>query len=135
MRLFMTFLVISVIISCSDSKEELTNLEDSVTGICNDTRLTDSNFDGTICCTQRNSDLSFSSTIEYEYFTNLSNPKVSWQVNTGDIEILSGENSNVVSIRLGEGFTEGELYVLGSSGDNSILMCGHPILISRNQIQ
>ena len=118
--------------SCSDDSE--LHLEDNATETCSNTKVFDSNFTGTACCSQRNSELKISEPIQYEYFTNLADPDIEWNVNSGDIEIISGVNSNIVTIKLKDTFTEGEIYVLGTgtSGDDNGLVCGHPINITKN---
>lgn len=110
-------LMILLFTSCSENEPITINLEDNVSGSCeiNDPRLTDPNFEGTICCFQRNSVLSINTPVVYEYLTNLTIASVFWQVESGDIEIISGQNSNIVTIVLGENFNDGVIRVLGTS--------------------
>ena len=108
----------------------IAEFEDNSTENCSNTAVFDPNFTGTACCTQRISDLSAGNTLQYEYSTNLPDPKVEWQVNSGDLEIIEGANANVVTIRLGDTFTEGKIFVLGTGTDEFEDRCGHPISIS-----
>lgn len=118
--------------SCSEDDNSRISLADTASETCTNTKVFDSNFTGTACCSQRNSELTIGNTIEYQYFTNLDDPNITWEVKSRDIEIISGGNSNIVTIRLSDSFTEGELYVLGTgtSGQDAGLVCGHTIAIT-----
>lgn len=111
-KLFIACFISLISLSCSDDNggPNLTDTSDN----CNETEVFDPNYTGTACCIQRNSELSLSDNIEYQYFTNLSNPTVEWQVNSGDIEIISGKNSNIVTIALGDSFTSGSILAIGT---------------------
>lgn len=110
---------------------DVVEFEDNSEETCSNSAVFDPNFTGTACCTQRNSEQTSSNTLVYEYFTNLPNPNIEWTVNSGDMEIISGANANVVTIRLGDSFTEGEVFVLGTGTDEFEDVCGHPISISK----
>ena len=104
-------------------------LTDDSDEVCNDPKITDPNYTGTICCTQRNTPLSLEDTIEYEYFTNLPNVSVSWEILSGDIEFVSDDNSKKVTIKLRDNFREGQLRGIGTSIDDTFLLCTHTITI------
>jgi len=132
------FLTLTAVFSCSESDDNIIdlegkvfNLEDNSDEICDDSRLNDPNYTGVICCTQRNSDFNSNNIVEYEYFTNISNPNILWEVKSGDIKIISENNAEKVTIMIGENFDEGSIFVLGSS-DNDNSACGHTIFIKNN---
>ncbi|GAA5041170.1 hypothetical protein GCM10011506_42570 [Marivirga lumbricoides] len=71
-------------------------------------------------------------TLTYTYSTTTSNPNITWTVNSGSISIVSGQNSNTVSLRFGRGFTGGTVTVLGAGAPNcsvtfDILKCATPV--------
>ena len=123
----------------SSTEGTLLDLEDIDTPVLSDDSNTDcinsevfnDDFVGTACCVQRLTELNIGGKIEYAYFTNLEAPTFEWSVRSGDIEIASGARSNVVSIRLGESFSGGEIYILGTGteGLDDGLVCGQPISI------
>jgi hypothetical protein len=120
-------------ISCSENDSTSITLEDNVPGgSCevDDPRLTDPNYEGTICCFQRNSALSLNTPVIYEYLTNLSDPSVTWQIESGDIQIVSGQDSKIITINLGENFEGGIIKVLGTSTDG--LACSEAVVITTN---
>jgi hypothetical protein len=125
-------ILIILFISCSENNPISINLEDNVSESCeiNDPRLTDPNFQGTICCFQRNSVLGLNTPVEYEYLTNLESVSVLWQVESGNIEIISGQNSNIVTIILGENFNDGVIRVIGTSSNG--LRCSELVEITKN---
>ena len=139
--------------SCSEEDDNIINSEDRINSedmmnpegesiiltddsseTCANSAVFDPDFTGTACCTQRNSELTIGDTIEYEYFTNLIHTNVSWEVHSGDMEIISGSNASVVKVRLGDSFTQGEIRVLGKGicveSDDVDCACGHPIKIT-----
>ncbi|SHJ51206.1 hypothetical protein SAMN04488028_101353 [Reichenbachiella agariperforans] len=126
------FFIGALTFSCSDSDDNTVSLEDDAPDTCANTEVYDPNFTGTACCIQRNSDLSIGEIIEYEYFTNLTDPSIDWEVISGDIEIVSGSSSSVVTIRLGDSFTEGVINAQGISSENAALACGESVTIMRN---
>lgn len=125
-------LVTVLFFSCNENDSPTINLKDNVPGLCldNDPRLTDPNFTGTICCFQRNTTLNINTPIVYEYLTNLSDPIVKWEIISGDIEFLSGIDSNKVTIQLGDNFKNGKIKVRGVSSDG--LTCDEIIMIEED---
>jgi hypothetical protein len=119
------------IFSCSEIDETNISLEDT-SEVCDDSRLTDPNYTGTICCIQRITELNATSAITYRYNTNLANPAISWRVTSGDIEIVSGANTNEVTIQLGGEFSTGRIIAEGVSGDDNSLHCDEEIVITKN---
>ncbi|WP_435262788.1 hypothetical protein [Tenacibaculum sp. nBUS_03] len=126
------FLALLLFFSCKEDESMLISLKDNVPGLCldNDPRLTDPNFTGTICCFQRNSTLNINTPIVYKYLTNLSNPMVKWEIISGDIKFLSGNDKSIVTIQLGNNFQSGEIKVSGVSSDG--LSCDEFIIIEEN---
>ncbi|MDY0779931.1 hypothetical protein [Tenacibaculum sp. IB213877] len=123
-NLILAFFLI-LLLSCSENNDsQKFNLTDDTTGICDDPRLNDPE-DGTICCIQRNSQLSIDSTVEYEYKTNIPNPSIKWTVVSGDINIVSDTNSNILVIEFGNNFNKGEINCVGESSE----ICTESVLI------
>jgi len=149
---------IILFISCSDSESPVIDLEeiniesielpstiltdsnliDNVphTSTPLDSKYTDPNYTGTICGFKRNSELELNTLIEYEYLTNLSNITIFWSVLSGDVEIISGQNSNILTIKLGENFKSAEIEAMGTSNVTSDgiqfdLLCSDRIVISK----
>ncbi len=119
---------LATISACTSNETDSLILQDTADASCADSKANDPNFDGTACCIQRNSELSTSAPIVYEYFTNIVNPDITWEVVSGDIEIVSGANSSTVSVRLGSSFTSGEL--VGSSIGATGQLCSDLVVIS-----
>lgn len=129
-------LITLIIMSCTESNSITIILEDNTVNSTDYPNLTNPNYTGTICCIQRNSELNIDSLVEYEYFTNLSNPSVTWSVDTGDIEIVSGQNTNKATIKFGKNFQGGRIRITGTSGSTpNDLICGESILITASESQ
>ena len=129
--IFASLFTLATISACTTNETDSIILQDTADLSCADSKANDPDFDGTACCIQRNSELSASAPIVYEYFTNLPNPDVSWEVVSGDIEIVSGANSSTVTIRLGSSFTGGEISGGATSDDNGFdLVCRDVVVIS-----
>ena len=122
-----------VTLSCSNDDDNGINLKDDSKN-CGSTSVFDPTFTGTACCIQRNSELNLNGYIEYEYFTNLADPNIEWQVSSGDIEIVSGKNSKVVTIEFGDSFTGGVIFALGTgtTGEDVNLRCSESVTITTN---
>jgi hypothetical protein len=123
------FIIIALILfSCSNNEEEISiSLEDNAFN-CQDTAVNDPTYSGTICCIQRNSDLDINSVVEYEYTTNLDNIIYQWEILDGEIEIISGANSNIVRIIFKDNFTNASLKCR-SSGVSGV--CDNSVNITR----
>ncbi len=104
-------------------------LEDSSCD-CSQSEVFDPQFDGTACCIQRIGELSLTEPIQYRYFTNLESPSVEWEVYSGEIEIISGQDTSIVFIRLKDGFDGGEIRGLGTSSPLG-LQCSTKVIIEK----
>lgn len=124
---FVLLIVLMVLYSCADNEEDPIFLEDN-SFICENSEVYDPNFTGTACCIQRNSDLDFNGIVEYEYTTNLDNAVYQWEVIYGEIQVVSGMNSNVIRITFEENFTSARL-IGRSDGDTGA--CSDDIIITR----
>ena len=82
---------------------------------CSKSEVFDPYFTGTACCIERITPLSLQDTIRYWYSTNLDDPSFEWEVISGEIEIIAGQNSAIVTILLKEGFDGGVIRGLGTS--------------------
>ena len=128
---FLVILIITIGLSCTESEDQGPVLEDDALESCADTEVNDPDFGGTACCIQRNTELDPSAEIVYEYSTNLPNAQTTWEVTSGDIEIVSGGNSPTVTIRLGDSFTEGQITALGTGDRSGIeLRCSATVSIA-----
>lgn len=103
-----------------------------------DPKFTNPNYTGTICGIKRNSGIELNKIMIYEYITNKSdNPIVDWKVTSGDAEIISGENSNILKIRLNEDFKSVEIQAFGITshqGSNDQLYnlsCSDSVIITK----
>ena len=105
------------------------SLEDSSCD-CSQSEVFDPLFDGTACCIQRIGELSLTEPIQYRYFTNLESPSVEWEVFSGEIEIVSGQDASIVFIRLKDGFEGGEIRGLGTSSPLG-LQCSTKVIIEK----
>jgi hypothetical protein len=120
--------MILAFLSCSNNEEEIEILLQDNSVKCEDSAVYDPTFTGTACCIQRNSDLDINNIVEYEYTTNLENAIYQWEVEYGEIEVVSGMNSNIIKIVLKENFTSARL-IGKSSGDTGA--CSDHIIINR----
>lgn len=130
--LVVTVFMLIVFNACSndDSESEHSfDLKDNTEICISDPRITDPNYEGTICCLYRVDDLALNSPIDYLYITNLTNATATWSVFSGNIEIISGVNDTRVTIKLKDGFTEGELIALGTTEGG--LNCAVSVIITK----
>jgi len=124
--------------SCITDDTITYSITDDTTEMSSIDHVNDPNFTGTACGVRAITDLALNEEIQYEYITNISVPMKTWTVKSGDIQIISGSNSSIVTIILGENFTVGVLHVKGYSELNtehdstSMLICGFPITITKN---
>lgn len=127
-----TILVLSVILliflSCTTNEEDNLIILEDTSIICDNTVVYDPNFTGTACCIQRNSDLDFYSVVEYEYTTNLENAVYQWEVIYGEIQVVTGMNSNIIRITFDENFSTARL-VCRSDGDMGA--CSEDVIITK----
>ena len=84
---------------------------------CSDIEFFDPNFQGTSCCIKRTSELGFGQNLVYEYFGNSTISEVEWTASSDEIEIISGANSNTITIKIPANFTEGSIIGLGTLED------------------
>ena len=117
------------IFSCSNNEEDfipenkITIKDDSCP--CEDIRP-DPSSNATWCCVQRNTEIHQDSIIEYEYSNNFIANTFGWHVE-GDIEVVSGIDSNVIRVRLKENFESG---VLIGFSEGDFHRCGNRVNIS-----
>ena len=132
LNLIIILFIGALFFSCSENEEHKIVLTDT-TELILDSKLADPNYTGTICTVKRNTDLVLGEIIEYEYVTNRTNPTVTWEVVSGDIEIISGVNSLKVEIKLGPEFTRGVIGVdgYGYHENNILLRCDAQVVITR----
>lgn len=97
---------------------------------CSESEVFNPNFNGTACCIERITELSFDEPIRYWYSTNLENPSFVWEVISGEIEIIQGQENAIVTIRLKEGFDGGEIRGKGTSSPTS-LNCSTSVIIEK----
>jgi hypothetical protein len=97
---------------------------------CSESEVFNPTFTGTACCIERITVLSLEEPIRYWYATNLDNPSVHWEVLSGEIEIIAGQESSIVTIKLGDGFDGGMIRGLGTSSPTG-LQCSNLVLIEK----
>lgn len=83
------------------------------------------------CCIDGKNNVSAGATEMYTYGTNIDSPEYTWQVISGDIEIIDGENSAQATFKFGDNFTSGAIEALGMG---SIDGCGIQQTIIRNNL-
>ena len=94
-----------LLFSCSSNDDE-TNIviKDDAFRACDDLSVYDPNYEFTNCCVHRVSELGIDKLVEYEYSINLEDPEYYWDVVSGEIEIVSGKKSKIVTIAFKDGF-------------------------------
>ena len=92
---------------------------------CNVDDVTNSS--GDVCCIKGFAEIIPGETLVYEYVNNIQNPDIQWNIVSGDIAIISGDESSKVTLNFGEFFTVGEIEV---SGKNQIT-CSKSVIITK----
>jgi len=84
--------------------------------------------EGSACCIVGPVKVTADSQVEYSYGTNIPNANtISWEVVSGDIEIVGETTSSIVVLRFSASFTQGKVMALGSNSD---VGCGETITIT-----
>ncbi len=118
-------IIIMLFFSCSNNEEiELPVMLQDNSCPCDDL---DPNDSATWCCVKRNTILDINSIVEYEYTTNLNNSIFGWEV-YGDVEVVSGIDSNVIRIIFKENFESATLKGFSSDGVN--IGCTNTVIIA-----
>lgn len=112
-------------VACTENQEALIQVETlllkDTSCPCDDITSTT----GTWCCVQRNTELGLNRIVEYEYSSNQPQNNVfGWHVE-GDVEVISGTDSNIIQVRFKDDF-ESALIVGYSDGWNR---CGTPVSV------
>lgn len=82
---------------------------------------------GTICCVIGSDTAIPGDTLTYQYESNRNNTVFNWEIVSGSITIISGQNSAIVNIKFGDNFTNGVVRCIGD-GDQQ---CGESFIISQ----
>lgn len=117
--LIFTFAILTIsFLSCSkddeqgdsQTKEEIAKQNECEEAI-NDAITNDS----VACCVLGKLQASPGDTIEYTYNSSFTSKIYNWTIISGDITIISGENSKTVQVKFGDNFTGGEIVGLGDN--------------------
>jgi len=105
-----TYLLLSVFItltiSCSnDDKSSSENNDESSELVCGE-----DSYPGTICCVTGSELASPGEKLSYEYNSNINGPVYDWEIVSGSITIVSGQNTSTITLEFGEDFTTGEIH-------------------------
>ena len=117
LSVFMTFTI-----SCSNDDESSDNNTESSTLVCGE-----EDYPGTICCVTGSELASPGENLSFEYNSNTNNTIFTWKIVSGSISIVSGENSQMVTLEFGNDFTDGIVHC-ESSGD---LVCNAELIINK----
>ena len=75
------------------------------------------NYPGTACCITGFAEAKPGETLEYVYHSNMIPPipiaLVEWSITSGDITIVSGGDTSIVTVKFGDNFTGGEIKAYG----------------------
>jgi len=83
------------------------------------------------CCLSGKSSVSPGETEVYTYSTNVDSPQYTWEVISGDIEIIQGDNSSQATFKFGDDFTSGVIEAVGMGSEKG---CGTQQTIIRNNL-
>ena len=119
LSVFMIFMV-----SCSNDDESSDNNTESSEFVCGEDI---SNYSETICCVTGSELASPGEKLSFEYNSNTNNTIFNWKIVSGSISIVSGENSQTVTLEFGNDFTDGIVHC-ESSGD---LVCNAELIINK----
>jgi|TARA_B110000967_G_scaffold174820_1_gene187198 hypothetical protein len=112
------FVFVTFSVSCSKDDEESLEL------VCGKYIA---NYSGTICCITGSELVNPGESLSFEYNSNIVNPVFAWEVISGSISIVSGQNTSTVTLEFGKDFTTGE--ILGKGDGNEI--CTESLTINK----
>ena len=125
------FIVFSIgLISCTNDNDEQ-NTDERKLIECDIEYV--ENYPGTACCITGFAEAKPGETLEYEYHSNMIDPVaiVEWSIISGDITIVSGEDSSKITVKFGDNFTEGIIRAYGDSHNGKSCSDGSQSLISK----
>lgn len=103
------YLLLSVLImftiSCSNDEESSNNNDNENSELVCGEDI--SNYSGTICCITGNNLASPGETLSFVYESNRDNNVFNWTIISGSISIINGQNSQTVTVKFGDDFTNG----------------------------
>jgi hypothetical protein len=110
----LVFLIITFTTSCSNNDESTddSNNENPELVCGKDISIVS----GTICCVTGSDFASPGETLSFVYGSNTNNSIFNWTISSGSISIVSGENSQTVTVKFGDDFTNGKINCY-ASGD------------------
>src|SRR5690606_27440301 len=109
------FVFITLITSCSDDDESSdNNIKESSELVCGEDM---SNYSGIICCVSGSELASTGESLSFEYNSNINNPVFTWEIISGSISIVSGQNTATVTLEFGDDFTTGEILGKGDGDE------------------
>lgn len=110
----LSFVFVTLTISCSIDDESSDNSKESSELVCGEDML---NYSGTICCITGAELASSGESLSYEYNSNINNPVFTWEIISGSISIVSGQNTSTVALEFGNDFTTGKILGKGDSDE------------------
>lgn len=110
-----------VFISCSNTDDN-NNANSEL--VCGEEIL---NYSGTICCVTGSELANPGENLTYQYNSNIISSVFTWEIVSGSITIISGQNTSVVTLEFGNDFTTG--VVLGRAVGDEI--CTESITINK----
>jgi hypothetical protein len=110
----LTFItVLAIMVSCSDNEvpeeivENITEADTASLVQCSKAEI--DAHPGTACCVSGFLKAAPGQTLSYEYYSNIENAAITWNVMSGSITIVSGQHTPVVTVKFGRNFTTGQL--------------------------
>ena len=131
---FLPLLIVSFLtFSCSDDNEsDNDNIDCEIIEEINGVKYRETNqnciasFSGTICTISGQLEASPNETIKLQYNSNIEDPNITWEIESGDIELVENQTPSIASFRINEGFQGAVVIALGSG----IQQCSEKIEIT-----
>ena len=76
------------------------------------------NHEGTACCTVGSTEVSPGQIVTFQYYTNLTNPKITWMEFSKSVTLIKGQGEAVATIQIGADFEAGSFRVTGENEDS-----------------
>ena len=109
------FVFVTLTTSCSNDDESSdNNIRVLSELVCGEDM---SNYSGTICCISGPELASPGESLSFEYSSNIINPVFTWEIISGSISIVSGQNTATVTLEFGDDFTTGEILGKGDGDE------------------
>lgn len=109
------FVLITFTISCSNDDESTDDSNNETSKLVCGEDI--SNYSGTTCCVTGSELASPGESLSFEYNSNIINPVFTWEIISGSISIVSGQNTSTITLEFGSDFTTGEILGKGDGDE------------------